>query len=38
MAKLQVVVSCTLCAWPTHCYKTKKVHETATFLLVLNAV
>jgi len=20
--------SCTLCAWPTHCWKTEKVHET----------
>jgi len=29
-----MVVSCTLHAWPTHCYKTKKVHETITFLLV----
>jgi len=28
------VVSCTLCAWPTHCEKTKKVHETTTFVLV----
>ena len=27
-------LSCTLRAWPTHCSKTKKVHETITFLLV----
>ena len=29
-----VVVSCTLHAWSTHCWKTMKVHETITFLLV----
>ena len=29
-----VVVSCTLRAWPTHCWKTKKVHETNRFFLV----
>ena len=29
-----MVVSCTLRTWPTHCWKTKKVHETITFLLV----
>ena len=29
-----MVISCTLRAWPTHCWKTKKVHETITFLLV----
>jgi len=29
-----VAVSCTLFAWPMHCKKTKKVHETTTFLLV----
>jgi len=30
----KVVVSCSLCAWPTHCWKTKRVHETTTFFLV----
>ena len=29
-----VAVSCTLHAWPTHCWKTEKVHERITFLLV----
>jgi len=29
-----VVVTCTLRTWPTYCWKTKKVHETITFLLV----
>jgi len=29
-----VVVLHTLCAWPPHCYKMKKVHQTAAFLLV----
>jgi len=29
-----VIISCTLCAWPTQWWKTEKVHETITFLLV----
>jgi len=30
---LCVVILCTLCAWLMNCRKTKKVHETTTFLL-----
>jgi len=29
----EVGLRCTLRAWPTHCYKTKKVRETIAFLL-----
>ena len=29
----KVVVACTFCTWPPHCWQTKKVHETTTFLL-----
>jgi len=34
VASKKVVVSCSLCAWPPHCKKTKKVHDTIHLLPV----
>jgi len=31
-----MVVSCTLCAWPLHCWKSKKVHYTVFPFLTVN--